>query len=297
MIDFETVSFYDPLGNLVSQTFSGVTTSYQIDPIGLGNVVASFDSGGILTAHYAYGFGLVSQVSAAGIQGFYDFNNIGSALGITGTNGSYINKYAYVPFGQTITLAAADSNPFTFAGQLGPISDGAGTLEMRARSYDPEIGQFMSNDPLGLAGGTANIRVYADNNPLRLSDPSGMEAGIYYQSYCPTSREAFRTQYAQDYAEAHRSSSLLLGFGAGLLAGLTALVPTVGFGSIPIAIGTAVTTYYISQKVYSNDAYIDFPKTGPPNDPAGFEGGSCPCDCPAPDPDEKVPLPVTINDL
>ena len=34
--------YYDPLGNLVSQTLNGATTNYQIDPTGLGNVVASY---------------------------------------------------------------------------------------------------------------------------------------------------------------------------------------------------------------------------------------------------------------
>ena len=43
--------------------------------IGLGNCGRHFGAGGALTAHYTYGFGLVSQVSAAGTAGYYDFNN------------------------------------------------------------------------------------------------------------------------------------------------------------------------------------------------------------------------------
>ena len=65
-----------------------MTTNFQIDPTGLGNVVATFDGGGGLTAHYTYGLGLVSQVSASGSAAYYDFNNIGSTVGITGASGS-----------------------------------------------------------------------------------------------------------------------------------------------------------------------------------------------------------------
>ena len=37
---------YDPLGNLISQTVNGVTTNFQIDPAGLGNVVATLATAG-----------------------------------------------------------------------------------------------------------------------------------------------------------------------------------------------------------------------------------------------------------
>ena len=33
------------------------------------------------------------------------------------------------------------------------MNDGSGTLAMGFREYDPATGQFLSNDPLGLAGG------------------------------------------------------------------------------------------------------------------------------------------------
>ena len=164
---------YDPLGNQISQTVNDVTTNFQIDPTGLGNVVAAYDSSGDLLTHYTYGIGLVSQVSAAGIAGYYDFNNIGSTVGITGTSGSYINAYAYLPFGQTITIAATGSNAFTFVGQLGVQTGGTGLLDMRTRSYDPTTGQFISRDPIGLFGGDPNLQRYATDNPVNSIDPTG----------------------------------------------------------------------------------------------------------------------------
>ncbi len=50
---------------------------------------------------------------------------------------------------------------------------------MRARWYDPNIGRFVSEDPLGLGGGI-NPYVYANNDPVNGSDPSGADpdAGV-----------------------------------------------------------------------------------------------------------------------
>ena len=165
---------YDPLGNLGSETVNGATSTFQIDPIGLGNLVASFGADGVLTAHYTYGMGLVSQVSASGGAAYYDFNNIGSTIGITGINGSYINKYNYLPFGQSATVSTSVANAFTFVGRYGVLDDGSGLYQTRARDLDPAIGQFTSNDPLGIVGGDENTRRYAAGRPTDLVDPSGL---------------------------------------------------------------------------------------------------------------------------
>ena len=47
-----------------------------------------------------------------------------------------------------------------------------GLYYMRARYYDPQLGRFVSEDPIGLAGGI-NAYVYAGDNPVNGRDPSG----------------------------------------------------------------------------------------------------------------------------
>ena len=69
--------------------------------------------------------------------------------------------------GRTTTISASLPNPFTFAGQFGVQQIGTDLFHMGARAYSPTTGQFLSNDPLGLAGGDANLRRYAGNNPTR----------------------------------------------------------------------------------------------------------------------------------
>ena len=48
-----------------------------------------------------------------------------------------------------------------------------GLYYYRNRWYDPEIGKFISEDPVGFAGGDINLYSYVGNNPLSLTDPFG----------------------------------------------------------------------------------------------------------------------------
>jgi RHS repeat-associated protein len=48
----------------------------------------------------------------------------------------------------------------------------SGLYFYRARYYNPEIGRFVSVDPLGLAGGI-NLYSYVSNNPINYLDPEG----------------------------------------------------------------------------------------------------------------------------
>ena len=124
--------------------------------------------------HFVAGIGLISQVTAQGSSYYYDFDSIGNTVGITNASGQYVNQYSYLPFGQVAASTGTLSNPFTYVGMLGVMSNGDGSYLMDFRSYDPETGQFLSNDPLGLDGGDTNIRRYVENNPVTLADPIGL---------------------------------------------------------------------------------------------------------------------------
>ena len=50
----------------------------------------------------------------------------------------------------------------------------------RARFYDPQIGRFISEDPIGFAGGDVNLYGYVWNNPLNYVDPFGLDVRAYY---------------------------------------------------------------------------------------------------------------------
>ncbi len=47
-----------------------------------------------------------------------------------------------------------------------------GLYYMRARFYDPSMGRFLSEDPIGIDGGL-NLYAYSGNDPINTSDPAG----------------------------------------------------------------------------------------------------------------------------
>ena len=164
---------YDPLGDLVATVDNGQTMQYLIDPTGLGNVVGEYDGIGNLIAHYTWGIGLSSRVDAAGVAAYYDSNIVGSTVGITGPQGSYVNTYSYLPFGEQVASVKAVANPFTYIGTLGVMDVGNGLELMRARTYNPMVGEFLQVDPFEVL--TANRPYqYAGSNPASNSDPLGL---------------------------------------------------------------------------------------------------------------------------
>jgi RHS repeat-associated protein len=61
--------------------------------------------------------------------------------------------------------------PWRFPGQY--FDEETGLCQNRHRFYDPEVGLYITPDPLGLGGQLAAYE-YADSRPLRLVDPDGM---------------------------------------------------------------------------------------------------------------------------
>ncbi|HEX3149487.1 MAG TPA: RHS repeat-associated core domain-containing protein [Gemmataceae bacterium] len=168
---------YDVFDHQWQATHNGATTTNLTDPTDPGTVTAQYGPGGLI-AHFVTGLGLEARVAADGGRAFFDFDRLGDVVGLTNAAGTYVNKYSYLPFGETTTLlnGIAD-NPFTFVGQWGVSSDGNGLFNMRARSYDPGAGSFVSDDPIGFSGGDSNIRRYVGNNVLQFIDPTGLKCG------------------------------------------------------------------------------------------------------------------------
>ena len=85
---------------------------------------------------------------------------------------SIVNHIQYDAFGTVTseTNAAVD----TIFGFTGRESDEESDLYYyRARYYDPHLGQFASEDPLGFEAKDPNLRRYVGNGPVDAMDPSG----------------------------------------------------------------------------------------------------------------------------
>jgi RHS repeat-associated protein len=70
------------------------------------------------------------------------------------------------------TSAGAMTTGTGFAGGVSPSAEGGYTY-FRNRWYDPTTGRFLTQDPIGLAGGV-NLYAYAEDSPVSFSDPWGL---------------------------------------------------------------------------------------------------------------------------
>ena len=165
---------YDALGYMVSHTENGQVTTNLIDPTGLGNVVGQFNSAGGVLDHYTYGLGLTSQVTGAGTSNYYNFDLTGNTTQLTGPDGTVLNSYSYLPFGERLSTTGSAANPFTYEGQLGVVTASASLYLMQSRFYAPSLGRFTSPDPSVLGGGDVNLYRYVANQPTATVDPQGL---------------------------------------------------------------------------------------------------------------------------
>lgn len=90
---------------------------------------------------------------------------------MTDGNGSISWKATYTPFGGAVTSIATIENPFRFPGQY--YDPETGLHYNYFRYYSPQIGRYITPDPIGLWGGV-NLFLYVGANPLRWIDPLGL---------------------------------------------------------------------------------------------------------------------------
>ena len=86
-------------------------------------------------------------------------------------SGTLVAGYAYDPYGKTVASGNPGGNAFAYTGRE---EDGMGLYYYRARYYHPGLGRFVSEDPIGLAGGD-NLYSYVGGNPVSYRDPTGHE--------------------------------------------------------------------------------------------------------------------------
>jgi RHS repeat-associated protein len=161
---------YDQLGQRYAVTENGSRREFLFDPTGIGSIVAEYSASG--TANYVQGYGLVSRVSG-GTATYYDFDGLGSTVGLTDATGQYVNRYSYLPFGEVLSSTVGVSNPFTYVGRFGVLNVGNGLYQMRARDYSSVLGRFTTQDPIGIAGG-GNLYAYTMNSPTNYIDDTGL---------------------------------------------------------------------------------------------------------------------------
>jgi RHS repeat-associated protein len=180
---------FDTENHLTSASKPGVSASYLYDPLhrqaqktvgstktrfiyaGLQRIADYDGTSGSLQNRYVFGSGLdepLIQISAGGTLTYMHQDKTGSIIATTNSAGAVTNRYRYSPWGEASSLSGTT---FGFQGQR--YDSETGLCYMKARYYDPRTGRFLQPDPMGYSAGL-NLYLFANNNPLDLTDPLGL---------------------------------------------------------------------------------------------------------------------------
>jgi RHS repeat-associated protein len=160
---------YDAMGRRRAKTVGGTTTRFLYDGL---NIVQEQNVGGVPLANVLGGLRLdetFMRTDGGGTMVLTDV--LGSTVGLADATGALSTQYTYAPFGATTSVGAASANAAQFTGRE---NDGTGLYYYRARYYEPDLGRFISEDPLEFGGGDANLYAYVGNRPTSANDPLGL---------------------------------------------------------------------------------------------------------------------------
>jgi RHS repeat-associated protein len=159
---------YDPFDRQASDTINGTTTSSLYDG---ANLVQQL-SGSTPTANYLTG-GLDQTFQVSNSAGTFSLltDQLGSTIGLANSSGQITTSYTYDPYGAVTTSGAANPNPIQYAGTQ---NEETGLDLMGARYYSPTENSFISQDPIGFAGGQTDLYGYVWDDPVNGTDPSGL---------------------------------------------------------------------------------------------------------------------------
>jgi RHS repeat-associated protein len=138
---------YDPAGRRATKVISGTQTNFLYD---LANPVQEL-SGTTPTANLLTG-GLDQYFTRTDANGTANFltDALGGTAALTGGVGTVQTQYTVDPFGNTVQSGTSSTNSFAYTGRE---NDGTGLYYYRARYYNPAIGRFVTEDPIGFASG------------------------------------------------------------------------------------------------------------------------------------------------
>jgi len=105
----------------------------------------------------------------------FHHDHLNSVTALTGHTGTIEETTGYDAFGNPSLTLPGTGNDLLYTGR--EYDRSTGLYYYRARYYDPEIGRFVSEDPLGFKAGV-NFYAYVGNNPINNNDPTGLDTQV-----------------------------------------------------------------------------------------------------------------------
>jgi RHS repeat-associated protein len=165
-----TVNYsYDALGRSIKRTKGTDVSKFTYD----GLDVVRDDENGVITT-YQNGLGIDNKLkmTSGGVSKYFLQDHLGSTTGLVYSSGTITNTASYDGFGNSVNNLGTR---YQYTGR--EYDADTGLYFYRARWYDSQIGRFISEDPIGFAGGDVNLYGYVGNHPLKFIDPQGTDFG------------------------------------------------------------------------------------------------------------------------
>ncbi len=158
-------------GLRVKKIVNGVITVFHYDQ--RGQLIAESNNSGATTAEYVY----LNRAPLAKIEGanvyYYATDHLGTPQKMTDSTGAVVWSADYKPFGEATITVSTITNNLRYTGQY--FDAETGLIYNYFRDLDPGRGQYIEADPLGLEKGKNHLYVYVKNNPIRFTDPKGLQ--------------------------------------------------------------------------------------------------------------------------
>jgi RHS repeat-associated protein len=116
---------------------------------------------------------------------YYLHDALGSFVAMTDEDQNITALYQSDAWGKELLATEDTLNPYRWNGASGYYWDADSQMYLLGmRWYDVQIGRFASRDPIGLASSDANLLRYVRNNPVKYTDPDGLD-GIDFRRFIP----------------------------------------------------------------------------------------------------------------
>jgi RHS repeat-associated protein len=173
---------YDAEGRRVSKTAGGATTGYVYDA--MGQILTDVNGATLLTAYVPLN-GQLLALYTGGTGGTTEFahqDHLGSTRLLTSLSQCVVDNLDYFPFGELNPYSPTCPLVDTTHKFTGKERDPESNLDnFEARYYSSAQGRMMSPDPMGghlEDPQTLNRYSYVRNNPLILTDPTGLDFNL-----------------------------------------------------------------------------------------------------------------------
>jgi RHS repeat-associated protein len=165
---------YDALGRRTSKILQGTATQFLYDGANAMQEMQGSTINPILV-----GLGIDERFARNDVTGrtYFLTDQLNSTIALTDPTGAIREQYSYDPYGNVTPsdTTTGFTNPYQYTGRE---ADTAGVYYYRARYYSPMMGGFISEDPIGSAGGQPSFYAYVGGDPVSFWDSTGLSATV-----------------------------------------------------------------------------------------------------------------------